>query len=81
MKASGAWSFARLTIFTAGSDSAAVFSQLGFQSEFAGIEEFAGSDLIVAADGINSVVRETHRAHFQPTAQSGYAKGTASTKK
>jgi anthraniloyl-CoA monooxygenase len=40
---------------------------LHFQSEFAGIEEFSGSDLIVAADGINSVVREAHRAHFQPS--------------
>ena len=40
---------------------------LRFQSDCANLEDFTGSDLIVAADGINSVVRETHRAHFQPT--------------
>ena len=41
--------------------------ELHFQSEFTGLDAFAGSDLIVAADGINSLVRESHRAHFQPT--------------
>jgi anthraniloyl-CoA monooxygenase len=40
--------------------------KLRFQTEIAGIHELAGADLIVAADGINSVVRETYRDHFQP---------------
>ncbi|MDA8109237.1 MAG: bifunctional salicylyl-CoA 5-hydroxylase/oxidoreductase [Betaproteobacteria bacterium] len=41
--------------------------KLVFQREVAGIAEFADSDLIVAADGINSRIRETHREHFQPS--------------
>jgi anthraniloyl-CoA monooxygenase len=40
--------------------------RLRFGLEFSGIEAFADADLIVAADGINSVVRETHRDHFEP---------------
>ncbi len=39
---------------------------LHFQSEVAGIADFPDADLIVAADGINSKVRETHRGHFRP---------------
>lgn len=39
---------------------------LKFQSEFSGLAEFAGSDLIVVADGINSIIREQHRDHFRP---------------
>jgi anthraniloyl-CoA monooxygenase len=38
--------------------------KLVFQREVDGIEEFPDSDLIVAADGINSRVREAHREHF-----------------
>ena len=39
---------------------------LRFSSEFSSLDEFAGSDLIVVADGINSIIREQHRDHFQP---------------
>jgi len=38
---------------------------LRFRHEVAGLEEFADSDLIVVADGINSRMRERHRDHFQ----------------
>ncbi len=41
--------------------------RLHFQREVAGVEEFKDSDLIVAADGINSRIRETHKAHFKPS--------------
>ncbi|MFL5128080.1 MAG: FAD-dependent monooxygenase, partial [Microvirga sp.] len=40
--------------------------RLVFGAEVAGEEEFGDADLIVAADGINSVLRERHRAHFGP---------------
>ena len=40
--------------------------RLVFGAEVEGEEEFADADLIVAADGINSVLRERHRAHFGP---------------
>jgi anthraniloyl-CoA monooxygenase len=40
--------------------------RLVFGAEVASEEEFADADLIVAADGINSVLRERHRAHFGP---------------
>ena len=38
--------------------------RLTFSDEIHSLEAFAGSDLIVAADGINSFVRENNRAHF-----------------
>lgn len=38
--------------------------ELCFQHEISGLDSLAGHDLIVAADGINSRIRETHRAHF-----------------
>jgi len=38
-----------------------------FQHEVEGIAAFADSDLIVAADGINSRIREAHKAHFRPS--------------
>jgi anthraniloyl-CoA monooxygenase len=38
-----------------------------FQREVEGLEEFADSDLIVVADGINSRIREKYREHFQPS--------------
>ena len=41
--------------------------QMRFQREVDGLEEFDDSDLIVAADGINSKIREKYREHFQPS--------------
>jgi anthraniloyl-CoA monooxygenase len=38
-----------------------------FQSEISDLSAFADADLIVAADGINSGVRERNRDHFKPT--------------
>ncbi|HEU4925216.1 MAG TPA: bifunctional salicylyl-CoA 5-hydroxylase/oxidoreductase [Burkholderiales bacterium] len=38
-----------------------------FQREVDGLEEFADSNLIVVADGINSRIREKYREHFQPS--------------
>jgi anthraniloyl-CoA monooxygenase len=38
--------------------------KLTFSDEVTSLDAFAGADLIVAADGINSFVREQHRAHF-----------------
>ena len=39
---------------------------LEFNREVAGIADFAGCDLIVAADGANSGIRNAHRDRFQP---------------
>ena len=39
---------------------------LEFRREITGLEEVAGADLIVAADGINSAIREHNAAHFRP---------------
>jgi len=41
--------------------------QLRFQREVEGLEEFADSDLVVVADGINSRIREKYKGHFQPS--------------
>jgi len=41
--------------------------KLQFQREIAGLEEFADSDLVVVADGINSSIREKNKGHFQPS--------------
>ena len=38
--------------------------ELTFREEIPGIEAFPDADLVVAADGINSRIREDHRAHF-----------------
>jgi anthraniloyl-CoA monooxygenase len=38
-----------------------------FQTEVEGLAPFADSELIVAADGINSRIREQHKAHFKPS--------------
>ncbi len=40
--------------------------RMEFRHEVAGLEEVADADLVVAADGINSAVRERHAAHFRP---------------
>ena len=41
--------------------------QMRFQREVEGLEEFADSDLVVVADGINSRIREKYKEHFQPS--------------
>jgi anthraniloyl-CoA monooxygenase len=41
--------------------------QMRFQREVDDLSEFADSDLVVVADGINSKIREKHKAHFQPS--------------
>ncbi|HEY8067412.1 MAG TPA: bifunctional salicylyl-CoA 5-hydroxylase/oxidoreductase [Burkholderiales bacterium] len=41
--------------------------KLVFQKEIKNLEEFADSDLIVVADGINSAIREKNKDHFQPS--------------
>src|SRR5207244_9148336 len=41
--------------------------QMRFQREVEGLEEFAESDLVVVADGINSRIREKYKDHFQPS--------------
>jgi len=40
---------------------------LRFQREVEGLEEFADSDLVVVADGLNSKIREKYKEHFQPS--------------
>ena len=40
---------------------------LAFNRNVAGIADFAGCDLIVAADGANSGIRTAHRDRFRPT--------------
>ena len=41
--------------------------KLKFQREVEDLDEFAGSDLVVVADGINSKLREKYKSHFQPS--------------
>jgi len=41
--------------------------KLVFQHEVDDVTEFADSDLILAADGINSKIRERYRQHFRPS--------------
>ncbi len=41
--------------------------QMRFQREVEGLEEFADSDLVVIADGLNSKIRSRYEDHFQPT--------------
>ncbi|NRG19339.1 bifunctional salicylyl-CoA 5-hydroxylase/oxidoreductase [Rhizobiales bacterium] len=40
--------------------------EMDFETEIKSLDELAGADLVVAADGINSFVREQNRDHFQP---------------
>jgi anthraniloyl-CoA monooxygenase len=40
--------------------------ELRFESDISDLAAFADADLIVAADGINSAIRETNREHFGP---------------
>lgn len=47
---------------------------LEFSRESEALEEFAGYDLVVAADGINSRVRAAHEAVFEPTIEPGKAR-------
>ena len=39
---------------------------LNFSTEVTDLDRFAGADLIVAADGSNSFIREKYKEHFQP---------------
>lgn len=40
---------------------------LSFESRISDLSAFGDADLIVAADGVNSVVRETYKDHFRPS--------------
>ena len=46
---------------------AAAGVEIHYQTEITDLAPFSGADLIVAADGINSLIRETYKAHFRPT--------------
>ena len=41
--------------------------KLSFESRISDLSAFAEADLIVAADGVNSVIRETFKDHFRPS--------------
>ena len=41
--------------------------ELNFQTEITDFGRLADADLVVAADGINSLVRERYKEHFEPT--------------
>lgn len=41
--------------------------KIRFQTRAADLEFFSGCDLVVAADGVNSVVRGKYQEHFQPS--------------
>jgi anthraniloyl-CoA monooxygenase len=45
--------------------------RLEFQREIADVAELAGADLILAADGINSLARKQFESHFKPTLEWG----------
>ena len=41
--------------------------RMQFETEIDNLEQFADADLILAADGVKSWIRELHEAHFEPT--------------
>ncbi len=41
--------------------------ELHFSAEVDNLDQFGDADLILGADGINSMVRETHAQHFKPS--------------
>lgn len=41
--------------------------ELQFERQLSDLRSFADCDLIVGADGVNSLVRQIHEAHFQPS--------------
>jgi len=48
--------------------------RLHYRTEVTDLEPFRDSDVVVAADGVNSWVREQHAAAFQPSIELGRAK-------
>ena len=40
-----------------------------FEAEIDNLSAFAGADLIVAADGVNSFIREAYKDHFKPSVE------------
>jgi anthraniloyl-CoA monooxygenase len=40
---------------------------LEFEREVSDVDEFADADLVLAADGLNSIVREKYQEHFRPS--------------
>lgn len=53
---------------------AALDVHLHFETSVEDVGELADADLIIAADGINSRIREQHADHFQPTITDGTCK-------
>ena len=41
--------------------------EIRFETDLTKVEDFRDADLMVGADGVNSIVRETYREHFRPT--------------
>jgi anthraniloyl-CoA monooxygenase len=48
---------------------AALGVPIHFETEIGDLSEFAGADLIVAADGVNSIIREAYKEHFAPSVE------------
>ena len=48
--------------------------KLTFQTEVASLDAFAGADLVVGADGVNSAVRARHAEHFRPEISWGWSR-------